>query len=303
MSKKCANCATENYDSAIKCRHCGEAFRYDMYVSSQTGLATKNVQKNILDKSTKILVVIIVFIVILIAFLIGMFIVTNVGADSNTVESDMSISDMNQLSANLEQSADENDDFITGVNDIALQSWDNYIAVTAVELDYKNIELEEGDVFQLNAAVKPKEASVQTVLWSTSDASVASVDEYGTVTANAAGTAYIYVYSYDEQQYDVCEVIINNKTKLVEPQSMADYGKYIVKVDTYLSLRYGPDAEYGEIKRINNNEELTVYAYENDKSGNTWAYVKYNGKLGWVYDNFLVSKTQTVTDNTVDEID
>lgn len=304
MSKKCPKCATENFDSASVCRHCGEPLKFDTLIASETGLTNDNTQKLALDKYSKVLIAIIVFIVILIVFLVGLLLFS--GSDSSEETPDAPISqaeqgDVNKLSAELDDSDSGKSNMITGVNDIPSQDWDSFISVTSVELDSEKAELEEGETLKLTATVMPKDASVQTISWLSGDTSVATVDDNGNVKAVAEGKTKIYVYTYDGEFSDSCEVTVKSKKQLIEPQSIADYGKYIVKVDTYLSLRYGPGIEYDEIKRIDNGEVLTVYAYQNDTNSNTWAYVKYNGKFGWVYDNFLISKTQTTEPETEED--
>ena len=64
------------------------------------------------------------------------------------------------------------------------------LAVSRVVLDKEALDLIEGDTFTLTATVEPDYATDQTVTWSTSDASVATVAD-GLVTAIAEGTATI----------------------------------------------------------------------------------------------------------------
>lgn len=298
MSKKCPKCSAENYDSASNCKYCGEPLKYDMYISADAGLATKNAQKSILDKSTKILVVIIVLIVIMIAVLVGVFVFSNSSSSENDSQPSAAVEDSefnaNRLSGDTDSLTTEN--LITGPNQLNAQEWDEYIAVDEVILDQENIELEEGDIVSLDAEVRPENASVKVIVWESSDSDIVYVDDYGTIKAIAEGTAYIYAYAYNENKYDVCQVTVTSKNKLIEPDRTADHGKYEVSVDTYLSLRYGPGTEYNEISRVKDGSVITVYAYDRDESGNTWAYVKYNGDFGWVYDNFLISQAQTTAD-------
>jgi uncharacterized protein YjdB len=65
-----------------------------------------------------------------------------------------------------------------------------YIAVTSVELDHTSLEMTEEDVVTLIATVKPDDATDKTVTWSSSDATVATVDN-GKVTAIKEGEAII----------------------------------------------------------------------------------------------------------------
>ena len=65
------------------------------------------------------------------------------------------------------------------------------IPVTSITLNKASLDLMEGESETLTATVKPDDATDKTVTWSTSDASIASVDTNGKVTAAKAGTATI----------------------------------------------------------------------------------------------------------------
>lgn len=65
------------------------------------------------------------------------------------------------------------------------------VAVTEVILDKTKLTLKEGDSEPLLAIVKPDDATDKTVTWSTSDESIAKVDNNGKVTAVKEGTATI----------------------------------------------------------------------------------------------------------------
>lgn len=67
------------------------------------------------------------------------------------------------------------------------------INVSSVRLNKSNINLWEGDTETLIAIASPSNATNKNVSWESSDASVATVDASGKVTAVAAGTAYITV--------------------------------------------------------------------------------------------------------------
>ena len=71
------------------------------------------------------------------------------------------------------------------------------VAVVGVSISPTNITLAQGDVTTLNAILSPSNASNQTVSWSSSDDSIATVDANGLVTAIAEGTASITVTTND----------------------------------------------------------------------------------------------------------
>lgn len=80
------------------------------------------------------------------------------------------------------------------------------IAVTSVTLDKTELRLEEGTSETLTATVKPDNATDKTVTWSSSDSSVATVDESGTVTAVKTGTASVTAIAGEKSAK--CAVIV-----------------------------------------------------------------------------------------------
>ena len=83
--------------------------------------------------------------------------------------------------------------------------------VTGVTLDKTSVELTEGDVTVLTATVNPSNASNKNVYWTSSDQSVATVDDAGKVTAVKAGTATVTVTTEDGGKTATCKVIVNEK--------------------------------------------------------------------------------------------
>ncbi|MBQ8070492.1 MAG: Ig-like domain-containing protein [Bacteroidales bacterium] len=67
----------------------------------------------------------------------------------------------------------------------------NVIPVTSVSLDKKSLHLNKGGSYTLNATIYPSNATVRTISWTSSNASVASVDSNGKVTGTGAGEATI----------------------------------------------------------------------------------------------------------------
>ena len=63
--------------------------------------------------------------------------------------------------------------------------------VLQISISENYIELDEGEMFYLTAEVEPEDATHKELSWSSSDNSIATVDENGTITAIHAGTAYI----------------------------------------------------------------------------------------------------------------
>lgn len=69
------------------------------------------------------------------------------------------------------------------------------VPVSYVKLNSTSLKLYEGDIAQLTATVGPKDATDMTVVWSSDNPAVASVDQTGLVTALAAGSAKVTAIS------------------------------------------------------------------------------------------------------------
>lgn len=88
------------------------------------------------------------------------------------------------------------------------------VTVTGITLDQATATLTEGETLTLTATVTPDDATDKTVVWSTSDAEVATVDENGVVTAVAEGTATITATAGGKEA--ACVVTVSGDTTGIE---------------------------------------------------------------------------------------
>lgn len=86
------------------------------------------------------------------------------------------------------------------------------VAVTGVTLNKTSLSLVEGNSETLTATVSPDNATNKAVSWKSSDASIASVDGTGKVTAVKAGSATITVSTTDGSKTATCSVSVTPKT-------------------------------------------------------------------------------------------
>lgn len=94
-------------------------------------------------------------------------------------------------------------------NDVSLTT--SYaISVSDVSLDKSELSLTVGGTQTLTATVVPSDATNKAVTWSSSDPTIASVDENGVVTAQKAGTATITATTVDGGKAAVCTVTVQN---------------------------------------------------------------------------------------------
>lgn len=84
------------------------------------------------------------------------------------------------------------------------------VKVDAIELSESEKKLNVGKSFTITAMVKPDNAWNRTVTWSSSDPSIATVNENGTVTAIAEGEAIITAESADGVTAE-CKVTVEKK--------------------------------------------------------------------------------------------
>ena len=89
--------------------------------------------------------------------------------------------------------------------------------VTGVSLDKTSLALDVGGTAQLTPVFTPSNASNQAVMWSTSAATVATVDNTGKVTAHSAGTAAITVTTADGAHTAQCTVTVTAPVTPEEP--------------------------------------------------------------------------------------
>ena len=69
--------------------------------------------------------------------------------------------------------------------------------------------MNNGATLQLNATVSPANATDKTIVWSSSNSDVASVNQNGIVTANNAGTAIITAKSSNASVYSTSTIRVN----------------------------------------------------------------------------------------------
>jgi uncharacterized protein YjdB len=86
---------------------------------------------------------------------------------------------------------------------------DDKVAVTGITLDKKTLSITDGDYSKLTASLIPSNSTNQNVSWSTSDSSVATVDQGGIVHAVKPGKTVITVKSEDGGYTASCDVDVS----------------------------------------------------------------------------------------------
>ena len=119
--------------------------------------------------------------------------------------------------------------------------------VDSVSLDQQGVILEGiGQTIELKATVLPEAAANKSIKWSSSDATVASVDAAGTVTARKAGKATITVTTVDGGKTASCPVTVKDAassdvlTKVSGTQILKSEAKFTIdEPEVYRSTKTG----------------------------------------------------------------
>ncbi len=97
---------------------------------------------------------------------------------------------------------------ISGAQNIIEYAWLTPIAVTGVTLAPAEAEIYVNQTVTLAATIAPADADNRRVTWSSSNSGVASVDDYGTVTALTNGEATITVATVDGAKTATCKITV-----------------------------------------------------------------------------------------------
>lgn len=102
------------------------------------------------------------------------------------------------------------------------------IPVSNISLDVSTLALKTGDEHQFIPTVEPENALDRTVTWTSSDETIATVNENGLVTAKSAGTAVITATSnYDKSISISCTVTVTDPISKVKSITITGIPKVI----------------------------------------------------------------------------
>lgn len=112
--------------------------------------------------------------------------------------------------------------------------------VSYVTLNRGYVNIDAGNTTQLTATVFPEDALNKNVKWSSSDESIASVDQNGVVVAKKSGTAQITVTTESRNKKAVCNVIVNSP-RVIKSYSFS--GQYYADNNADLKNAFGYNEE------------------------------------------------------------
>ncbi len=93
---------------------------------------------------------------------------------------------------------------------------DNVIPVTGIELETNSTYTEVNSTQQLSATVLPAQATNRTMIWTSSDTRIATVDQSGLVTGIGAGVATITAKTDDGAKVATCAVTVTNPNEAIK---------------------------------------------------------------------------------------
>ena len=96
------------------------------------------------------------------------------------------------------------------------------IAVSAIQLDKKSLNLIEGEKEKLSSTITPANADDKTTTWTSSNTKIATVDSYGWVTAKSAGTVTITATAGGKKA--TCAITVSKATDTKTSTDIGDPG-------------------------------------------------------------------------------
>lgn len=163
------------------------------------------------------------------------------------------------------------------------------VEVAAVTVSPATLNLNIGETQRLTLTIQPENASAKSGVWSSSDESVATVSDDGTVTAQAEGNVTITVKVGDKSA--TCEVTVaasaseeedNNDATLFDLTKLtgAELAKAIADASAAGITRFTLKGDYAALNLVENNPFVGIYMESLDLSGVTgWPEVS-NGQAG-----------------------
>ena len=204
------------------------------------------------------------------------------------------------------------------------------IPVESVELDKDELELVEGDSYTLTAIVKPENATDKSVTWTSSESSVASVED-GKVIAIKEGTSVIIAQAGGKTAF--CVVAVEKKSIPVESVTLnkTQIELFEGETETLVAIVWPDNATYKQVKGSTSDASIAtvedgkvtaikegvaiITAGVGDKIAVTAVIVKKDGAVGdvcskmddftfkrYCYDNFDVDHNGRVSKDEAEAV-
>ncbi len=155
-----------------------------------------------------------------------------------------------------------------------------YIPVKSIELNTEDEQMNLGDTLQLVATISPDNASQRTVKWSSSDTSVADVDNNGVVTAYTQGHAQITAQCGGFTA--VCNITVNVPYESLYELKLSDDGNWYMFLGGDIDYDYNGMGEnqYGWWKITDGTVDFSYNGMAENRYG--WWMIK-DGTVDFSY--------------------
>ena len=164
------------------------------------------------------------------------------------------------------------------------------IPVESVSLDKTELELFVGDSSDLIATILPDNASIKSVIWSSSDETVASVSSTGVVMGIAAGSAVISITTNNGGKTATCNVTVKESPSLpISVPEAIDLGLPSGLKWASFNLGATKPEEYGDYYawgEVYPKYDYSFSAYKWFIDGNSHAMTKYCTNSSYGYNGF-----------------
>lgn len=114
--------------------------------------------------------------------------------------------------------------YMTTLTAAELQAEVTPVLISALQISPKHTTIYTGDTLQMSVVTQPEEVWNSTLTWTTSDASIATIDANGLVTAHREGTVTITVTANDGSGcFDTATVVVVKKGASSQPRTGDDF--------------------------------------------------------------------------------
>ena len=124
------------------------------------------------------------------------------------------------------------------------------VKMTGMTMNSSSLEMATGGQATLYVNITPSNASFKAVEWSSSDETVATVNQNGTVTAVAAGTATVTAYQKENDMTATCTVTV------VDPVTEVKVGDYYYSDGTTSATLKSDKTVIGVVFSLNNPSQM-----------------------------------------------
>lgn len=141
------------------------------------------------------------------------------------------------------------------------------IDITGITLNTTNASLDVGATLQLSKTILPSNTTMsKTVTWSSSNTSIAVVDNTGKVTAKKAGTVLITATTVNGKKASATITVKAKPVSLVETEVLKYYG--LVKKDNYV-YGFSLGAKIEDVKKLlSSHSDVKLVNFQNSSNQN-----------------------------------